>query len=258
MRSGLFRVVQLTLLGSMLTNLLFVFGLSCLVGGFQWQVQQIRITSGNTSIGMLLAATMGLVLPAALKLGNESLNAGNNHDELTESDIQFSRVNALVMATGYVCYLIFQLGSHKEEFDYDGDDYAAFGGGHNIVRTPHFDSNPKKPVAKPNLFCRRHCFFMKYCPEVEVSASETEPLRETENFDDDGTDMEMMESVGVPQRSILKRTALQSLDMQSSARHVGFSSNGVHDNKEDVLALRSKSLKEHSSDGGDNDEGKEI
>lgn len=31
--NGYYRVVQLTLLGSVLTNLLFVFGLSCLVGG---------------------------------------------------------------------------------------------------------------------------------------------------------------------------------------------------------------------------------
>eukprot|EP00957_Ditylum_brightwellii_P208757 15358794-Ditylum_brightwellii.AAC.1 len=57
MRNGFYRVVQLTLLGSILTNLLFVFGLSCLIGGLKWQVQELRITSGNASIGMLIMAT---------------------------------------------------------------------------------------------------------------------------------------------------------------------------------------------------------
>lgn len=153
LKNEFYRIVQLTLLGSMLTNLLFVFGLSCTVGGMKWQVQTLRITSGNVGIGMLLLVTIGLVLPASLKLANESKSGigaqngngngsgnGTGH-ELTASDITFSRVNALVMAVAYVLYLIFQLGSHKDEFDYDGDDYAAFGGGHNIIRTTHYNYN---------------------------------------------------------------------------------------------------------------------
>ena len=43
-----------SLLGSILTNLLFVFGLSCLVGGLRFQVQELRIVSGNVGIGMLM------------------------------------------------------------------------------------------------------------------------------------------------------------------------------------------------------------
>lgn len=44
LHEGFYRVVQLTLLGSMLTNLLFVFGLSCLIGGLRFQVQGTRIS----------------------------------------------------------------------------------------------------------------------------------------------------------------------------------------------------------------------
>lgn len=170
LRAEFYRVVQLTLLGSMLTNLLFVFGVSCLIGGLQWQVQELRITSGNVSIGMLLMTTMGLLLPAALKLGNQSIHSQAVHgddEEITQSDVDFSRANALFMVIGYVGYLIFQLGSHKEEFDYDGENYAVFGGGHNIVRTPHFTSNPKKTYPRRNVFCRQHCFLMRYCPDLE-------------------------------------------------------------------------------------------
>mmetsp|Transcript_9485 Transcript_9485/g.13443 ORF Transcript_9485/g.13443 Transcript_9485/m.13443 type:complete len:401 (-) Transcript_9485:658-1860(-) len=158
---GFYRVVQLTLLGSILTNLLFVFGTSCFIGGLRWKVQEIRITSGNVSIGMLLLATMGLILPATLILGNESDRESEEEQKvgarhiLTHGDVEFSRVNSLVMIVGYIAYLIFQLGTHKEEFDYSGQEYAIFGGGHNIVRTPHYgDTNYRLPPTENGFYKR--------------------------------------------------------------------------------------------------------
>jgi Ca2+/Na+ antiporter len=183
LQNGFYRVVQLTLLGSVLTNLLFVFGFSCLIGGLQWQTQTLRITSGNVSIGMLLVATMGIILPAVLKLANESVsNSGidNNavNEEITESDIAFSRFNSLAMVTGYCCYLIFQLGSHKEEFDYDGNEFENHGRYQDIIKTHHFqkDFAMKKDFVRRNNFCKRYCVCMKYCPDVEVDNDECRHL----------------------------------------------------------------------------------
>jgi len=176
LRSGYYRLVQLTLLGSVLTNLLFVFGLSCLVGGMRWQTQEIRVTSGNVSIAMLLIAALGLVLPAVLKTANESriseneynkLNATgieNNQlesivDSLSAADISFSRFNAIVMILMYGAYLTFQLGTHKDEFDYSGSEYAMFGGGHNVARMANFDSSKQRQSSRRSnffstFFCR--------------------------------------------------------------------------------------------------------
>jgi Ca2+/H+ antiporter len=39
------RVKTIEMLGSMLTNMLFVFGVACLIGGCRWQVQELRTTS---------------------------------------------------------------------------------------------------------------------------------------------------------------------------------------------------------------------
>jgi Ca2+:H+ antiporter len=131
LRAGFYRVVQLAMLGSMLTNLLFVFGVSCLVGGMRWQVQELRITSGNVSVGLLLVATAGSLLPAALVMSGE-LRKDANTQELAPSELElslgapskselaFCRVNAVIMMTMYVCYLLFQVGTHKEEFDEAG------------------------------------------------------------------------------------------------------------------------------------------
>lgn len=176
LRSGYYRVVQLTLLGSMLTNLLFVFGLSCFIGGLQWQTQELRITSGNVSIGMLLLAVLGIILPAVLKLADESIKSDiidNEEDSdfsISKSDVGFSRINALVMVTSYVAYLVFQFGSHKEEFDYEGEDYAHFGGGHNIIRTSHAELNKMSQSIQNRSNHRRNaffekCIFMRLCPK---------------------------------------------------------------------------------------------
>lgn len=114
LRFGFYRVVQLTSLGSILTNLLLVFGISSFIGGLRWQVQEVRLTSGNVSVGMLLIATSGLILPAALKLSNEEMFTNKEH---ADASLMFSRFNALLMIFMYLGYLIFQLVTHKEEFE---------------------------------------------------------------------------------------------------------------------------------------------
>jgi Ca2+/Na+ antiporter len=166
LRSGFYRVVQLAMLGSMLTNLLLVFGMSCLVGGIRWQVQEIRITSGNVSVGMLLLSVTGSLLPAALILSGQL-----KHDDTEEGDeqqppqqedgahiptleeLQFSRVNAIIMIFMYGCYLIFQLGTHKEEFD-DDENVVESADGHALHLTPHFTSrHGRQHKAHRNTFC---------------------------------------------------------------------------------------------------------
>lgn len=165
LRKGFYRVVQLAMLGSMLTNLLFVFGMSCLIGGLRWQVQELRITSGNVSVGMLLLSTAGSLLPASLIIGGQlkhsggssSITASASDDSAvtpTLEELQFCRVNAFIMIIMYGCYLIFQLGTHKEEFD---EEY-------NVVQTaddnrlhlsPHFTSrHGRQHKARRNIFCQ--------------------------------------------------------------------------------------------------------
>lgn len=123
LRSGYYRVVQLTMLGSMFTNMILVFGIACLIGGLRWQVQDLRTTSGNVNVVMLLLATAGSLFPSALvmtgQLPGDAAAPLTGYEIPSDEEVIFSRVNAAVMLILYVCYLIFQLGTHKEEFDDD-------------------------------------------------------------------------------------------------------------------------------------------
>lgn len=167
LRKGFYRVVQLAMLGSMLTNLLFVFGISCLIGGFRWQVQELRITSGNINVGMLLLSTAGSLLPATLVVGGQ-LRQSNDEDTLEEDvpsleELQFCRVNAFVMIIMYGFYLIFQLGTHKEEFD-EEENVVQTADSHELHLSPHFTSlHGRQQKARRNIFCmwlvhRTKCF----------------------------------------------------------------------------------------------------
>lgn len=173
LRSGFYRVVQLAMLGSMLTNLLFVFGISCLIGGMRWQVQELRITSGNVSVGMLLLSTAGSLLPATLVLGGQlrsSAAAADGTDvdtspsvmQPTKEELQFCRVNAFVLIFMYGCYLVFQLGTHKEEFDAE-ENVVQTADANELHLAPHFTSRyGRQDKARRNVFCQRLAHHIAY------------------------------------------------------------------------------------------------
>lgn len=127
MRSGYYRITQLVMLGSMLTNMLLVFGIACAIGGARWQVQELRTTSGNANVVMLYVAVAGCLLPAALRLSGQYNNiegvAGKvyNEEAISPQEVTFCRVNAVVLFVLYLCFLVFQLGTHSDEF---ADDAA--------------------------------------------------------------------------------------------------------------------------------------
>src|SRR4029453_17147614 len=61
-------VVKASITGSIIGNLLLVFGLSCVVGGFRHGSQKFNRTSAGTATVMLFLAVVALVMPAVLDL----------------------------------------------------------------------------------------------------------------------------------------------------------------------------------------------
>jgi Ca2+:H+ antiporter len=63
-RAGLLEVVKASLTGSILGNLLFVGGLSMLVGGWKRDTQKFNRLAVEASAGQMVVATAALLLPA--------------------------------------------------------------------------------------------------------------------------------------------------------------------------------------------------
>jgi len=71
LRGGLIRVVQVSMLGSVLSNLLLVLGSAFLVGGMRHKEQKFNKVAAVTNSGLLIIAVLALSLPSILDATHE-------------------------------------------------------------------------------------------------------------------------------------------------------------------------------------------
>eukprot|EP00775_Hariotina_reticulata_P009801 gene9801-9959_t len=75
LNQGLYDVVATSLLGSILSNLLLVLGMSFFVGGLFYKVQHFNAVASQTSGSLLLLSAFGIIIPtAAERLGTGSVS----------------------------------------------------------------------------------------------------------------------------------------------------------------------------------------
>lgn len=101
-------IVQTSLIGSMLSNLLLVLGMCFYFGGLNRIEQFFNETVAQTASSLLFLATAGLIIPTVLTLAGVIDPSKSNIDE------KLSRSTAIILLIVYASYLIFQLKSHKE------------------------------------------------------------------------------------------------------------------------------------------------
>jgi len=136
---GLIDVVQGSLIGSVLSNLLLVLGMSFTVGGAKYKIQTFNKQAAQMSSGILLMAVFGALIPAALRaqLSSEETAVNTTGMNITdpsqtvsihpdplmaEKILQVSRGSSIVLLIIYGLYLFFQLKTHKEFYQDDGDE----------------------------------------------------------------------------------------------------------------------------------------
>ncbi len=97
---GLFRLVQLSLLGSILSNMLLVMGLSFFFGGWRYKTQTYGKISSQINSTLLMLSTMGILLPTVLNGSGEASTASDNG---------FSRATSIILFLIYFLFLYFQV-----------------------------------------------------------------------------------------------------------------------------------------------------
>ncbi|KAL2270820.1 hypothetical protein VTJ83DRAFT_191 [Remersonia thermophila] len=101
------RIVQAALLGSILSNLLLVLGMSFFVGGLRYREQIYNSTVTQMSACLLSLSVVSLLLPTAF-------HASFNDEKLAdEQSLKISRGTSVVLLLVYILYLLFQLISHS-------------------------------------------------------------------------------------------------------------------------------------------------
>lgn len=112
LRKGLVRVVQVSLLGSVLSNMLLVLGSAFVAAGMKVKLAHFNKTAATANTGLLLVAVLALLVPAMLE----------SAQEITDSaEMALSRSTSILMLGVYVAYLNFQLSSHSKLFDEEAE-----------------------------------------------------------------------------------------------------------------------------------------
>jgi len=106
------QIVQASLIGSILGNLLLVMGLAFVWGGIHHKVQSFSPTAVGANGSLLLLAVITLTLPTAY---------GFLPDESQKADalIDLSHATAIILIALYGLFLLFQLRTHHELFATD-------------------------------------------------------------------------------------------------------------------------------------------
>ncbi|ONK61183.1 uncharacterized protein A4U43_C08F27080 [Asparagus officinalis] len=112
LKNGMIRVVQQSLLGSILSNMLLVLGCSFFSGGIVHCKKDQVFTKATAVVnsGLLLMAVMGLMFPAVLHFTHSEVQYG-------KSEVALSRFSSCIMLVAYASYLVFQLKSHRNLYN---------------------------------------------------------------------------------------------------------------------------------------------
>jgi Ca2+:H+ antiporter len=116
LREGLFDLVKASLTGSIISNVLLVFGLSAFVGGLRHRVQRFNHTAAGLGATMLLLSAIGLVVPAVFHW----LTKEHPHATELELDTEI----AVVLFATYCVSLVFTLLTHRHLYGHEGEDHA--------------------------------------------------------------------------------------------------------------------------------------
>jgi len=105
------RIVQASLLGSILANLLLILGMSFFLGGLRFREQIYNHTVTQLSACLLSLSVISLVLPTAF-------HASFSDSKLADAQsLKISRGTSVILLLVYIIYLLFILVSHKHMYE---------------------------------------------------------------------------------------------------------------------------------------------
>jgi Ca2+:H+ antiporter len=106
--AGQYMLVKASIAGAIVTNTLFMLGASFLLGGLKHRVQEYNRVSARFQAGLLLLATVALLVPSAV-VQADSGSASRIVQQLSVG-------LAVLLLVSYALGMVFSLGTHRAEF----------------------------------------------------------------------------------------------------------------------------------------------
>jgi len=114
LRRGLTDLVKASLTGSIIGNVLLVFGLCAVVGGTRYRVQHFNRTAAGIGTTMLLLSAIGLTVPDVFHMLARAQGS--------TQDLKLDTAIAVVLLITYCASLVFTLKTHRGLYSSDADD----------------------------------------------------------------------------------------------------------------------------------------
>ncbi|KAK4167151.1 Sodium/calcium exchanger protein-domain-containing protein [Cladorrhinum sp. PSN259] len=100
------RIVQASLVGSILANVLLILGMCFLLGGLKFEQQAYNNKITHTSASLLALSVVSLLIPTVF---HASFSKESTADDKV---LQLSRGTSIILLVVYLLYLVFQLKTH--------------------------------------------------------------------------------------------------------------------------------------------------
>jgi Ca2+:H+ antiporter len=104
---GLFRLVQLSMLGSILSNILLVLGSSFFLGGCKYQQQTFSKISSQMNATLLILSCMAILGPTIMTM---------SRTESKLEEVGYSRATSVILFVMYFFFLYFQVRTFVHSF----------------------------------------------------------------------------------------------------------------------------------------------
>ncbi|KAG5930211.1 hypothetical protein E4U42_002613 [Claviceps africana] len=122
---GKVAIVQTSLIGSILSNLLLVMGFCFFCGGLRRQEQHFNHTVAQTAASLLALAAASVIVPSVFEVAAPNVS---------QSDIaKMSRGTSVILLIVYGAYLFFQLKTHQKVFNEESQKVAAKPWSHGAI-----------------------------------------------------------------------------------------------------------------------------
>lgn len=119
LRAGLHDLVKASLTGSIIGNILLIFGLSALLGGLKFRKQVFNRTAAKLGSTLLLLSAVGLVIPSLLHFLRDGAESGAAAAAGAGSG-SLSLEISVVLIVCYILSLVFALRTHADLYQGTG------------------------------------------------------------------------------------------------------------------------------------------
>ena len=117
LRQGEIRIVQASMLGSILSNILLVLGCCFIASGVRRDESRFNETVASTMSSLMAVAATSLIIPATLYA-----SLTKSQESADKNILILSRGTAIILLILYCLYLFFQLKTHAKLFDAEAQE----------------------------------------------------------------------------------------------------------------------------------------